>query len=165
MKTLSGTPSPTWTTIQSAISLVVSLLQSARPQECVLMSHYHFFIQIINWKEFHPTNIPALALVGLFVVQSKDYRGLNWRNCSICLHFDSQSPVLEMIELITLSLGKLNNNVVRKGIKYLCFIPNQFKNPSLLKCRCWIAFFFIKMNFTIYNFLYFYFSHCSQCRF
>ena len=91
------------------------------PQECVLMSHYHFFIQIIDWKEFHPTNIPALALVGLFVVQSKDYRGLNWRNCSICLHFDSQSPVLEMIELITLSLGKLNNNVVRKGIKYLCF--------------------------------------------
>ena len=27
---------------------------------------------------------PQLALVGLFVVQSKDYRGLNWRNCSIC---------------------------------------------------------------------------------
>ena len=54
-----------------------------QPQECDLMSHYHFSSFKLSRVRISVNKHREVALVELFVVGPKDYPGPNWCNCSI----------------------------------------------------------------------------------
>ena len=126
--------------MQDQISLFVSQSGHKNAGCDIPLSYLHSNYQLERISLDKHRN-SQVALAGLFVVKSKDYRGVNWTKLLNLLDFDSQSSKFRNDRNDrSVSFSQLNNNLVRKRTK-ISVLPNQFKNPSLRKCRCWIAFF------------------------